>query len=43
MQGGVSLDGNILRMKVKDLDWKRSQNLKDHHLELAEAIEYDGP
>ena len=43
MQGGVSLDGNILRMTVKDLDWKRNQNLKDHHKELAEAIEYDGP
>ena len=42
MQGGVSLDGNILRMKVKDLDRKRNQNLKDHHRELAEAIGYDG-
>lgn len=42
MQGGVSLDGNILRMKVKDLDRRRNQNLKDHHKELAEAIGYDG-
>lgn len=43
MMRGVSLDGNILRMKVKDLDWKRGQNLCDHHPELAAAIGYAGP
>ena len=43
MQGAVSLDGNILRMKVEDLDWKRKQDLRDHHPELAEAIGYAGP
>jgi hypothetical protein len=40
---GVSLDGNILRMKVKDVDWRRNQDLRDHHKELADAIEYGGP
>ena len=43
MQGAVSLDGNILRMKVEDLDWKRDQDLRDHHPELAAAIGYEGP
>lgn len=43
MQGAVSLDGNILRMKVEDLDWKRGQDLRDHHPELAAAIAYAGP
>ena len=40
---GVSLDGNILRMKVRDLDWRRATDLRDHHPELAAAIEYAGP
>jgi len=43
MQGAASLDGTILRMKVKDLDWRRGQDLRDHHPELAEAIQYAGP
>ena len=43
INGGVSLDGNILRMKVKDVDWRRNQDLRDHHSELAEAIDYGGP
>jgi len=43
MQGAASLDGNILRMKVEDLDWKRDQDLRTHHAELAEAIGYAGP
>lgn len=43
MQQGVSLDGNILRMKVRDLDWKRGSDLRDHHPELAAAIDYAGP
>ena len=40
---GVSLDGNILRMKVEDLDWRRRQNLCDVEPELASAIGYEGP
>ena len=40
---GVSLDGFILRMKVKDVDCRRNQDLRDHHTELANAIEYEGP
>jgi MoaA/NifB/PqqE/SkfB family radical SAM enzyme len=43
IENGASLDGNILRMKVRDLDWKRGQDLRDHHPELAEAISYAGP
>ena len=43
MMNGVSLDGNILRMRVADLDRKRQQNLADVELELAEIIEYHGP
>ncbi len=43
MRQGVSLDGNILRMKVRDLDWKRDTDLRDHHAELAAAIDYAGP
>ena len=43
MLRGVCLDGNILRMKVKDLDWRRKQDLRTHHCELAEVIDYHGP
>jgi len=43
INGGVSLDGNILRMKTKDVDQRRKQDLRDHHTELAQAIEYGGP
>ena len=43
IERGVSLDGSILKMKIEDLDWKRGQNLCDHHSELAEAIGYSGP
>ena len=43
IRNGVSLDGSILRMKVQDLDWRRQQNLFDHHSELANAIAYEGP
>jgi MoaA/NifB/PqqE/SkfB family radical SAM enzyme len=43
MDRGASLDGNILRMKVRDLDWKRGQDLRNHHPELAAAIDYAGP
>ena len=43
MQSGASLDGNILRMKITDVDWRRQQDLRTHHLELADAIDYEGP
>jgi hypothetical protein len=43
MHRGVSLDGRVLRMKVEDLDWKRKQDLRNDHPELAEAIGYTGP
>jgi hypothetical protein len=41
MMRGVSLDGNILRMKVQDFDVKRQQNFHNHHLEMADAIGYE--
>jgi MoaA/NifB/PqqE/SkfB family radical SAM enzyme len=42
MNGGASLDGFMLRMKVADLDRKRKQNLKTVEPEFAELIEYAG-
>ena len=41
MMRGVSLDGNILRMKVQDFDVKRQQNFHNHHPEMANAIGYE--
>ena len=43
MNAGTSLDGNILRMKVQDLDCKRNQNLAVLEPEFATLIEYHGP
>jgi MoaA/NifB/PqqE/SkfB family radical SAM enzyme len=43
MNGGVGLDGFILRMKVADLDRKRNQDLRTVEPEFAELIEYAGP
>jgi MoaA/NifB/PqqE/SkfB family radical SAM enzyme len=43
MQNGVSLDGNILRMRIADLDRKRQQNLSLVEPEFAKIIEYVGP
>jgi hypothetical protein len=40
MMRGVSLDGNILRMRVADLDRKRRQNLTLVQPELAALINY---
>lgn len=37
---GASIDGQILRMKIEDLDFKRKQNLRDFLPELADAIDY---
>jgi len=43
MNNGASLDGNILRMRVADLDRKRQQNLAVVQPEFANIIEYNGP
>jgi MoaA/NifB/PqqE/SkfB family radical SAM enzyme len=43
MQGGVSLDGELLRMKIADLDRKRQQDLRQVEPEFAELINYPGP
>ena len=43
INGGASLDGQILRMKVADVDWRRKQDLRTDHIELADAIDYKGP
>jgi glutamate-1-semialdehyde 2,1-aminomutase len=40
MMRGVSLDGNILRMKIADLDRKRNQDLSMIEPELAKLINY---
>ena len=42
MNRGASLDGNILRMKVADLDRKRQQNFAQVEPEMAQLIEYAG-
>jgi organic radical activating enzyme len=42
MNNGVSLDGNVLRMRLKDLDFKRQQNLCDVEPEFAKLINYNG-
>jgi MoaA/NifB/PqqE/SkfB family radical SAM enzyme len=41
MNGGASTDGFMLRMKIRDLDRKRKQNLRDVAPEFAEIIGYD--
>jgi MoaA/NifB/PqqE/SkfB family radical SAM enzyme len=43
MNGGASMDGFMLRMKVADLDRKRQQDLRTVEPEFAELIEYAGP
>jgi MoaA/NifB/PqqE/SkfB family radical SAM enzyme len=43
MTAGVSLDGQLLRMKIADLDRKRAQDLRTVEPEFAELIEYQGP
>ena len=40
MNRGVSLDGNILRMKIADLDRKRNQDLSIVESEFAKLINY---
>ena len=41
MLRGNSLDGNLLRMNLKDLDFKRGQNLATVEPEFAQLIDYD--
>jgi MoaA/NifB/PqqE/SkfB family radical SAM enzyme len=41
MNNGASLDGQLLRMKIEDLDFKRQQRLVDYLPELAQAIDYE--
>jgi MoaA/NifB/PqqE/SkfB family radical SAM enzyme len=43
MNGGASMDGFMLRMKIADLDRKRNQDLRNVEPEFAELIEYAGP
>jgi hypothetical protein len=43
MTAGVSLDGELLRMKIADLDRKRGQDLRLVQPEFAELIAYQGP
>jgi MoaA/NifB/PqqE/SkfB family radical SAM enzyme len=43
MNNGASLDGNILRMRVADLDRKRQQNLALVEPEFAQLIGYNEP
>jgi MoaA/NifB/PqqE/SkfB family radical SAM enzyme len=40
MNNGASLDGELLRMKIEDLDFKRQQRLGEYLPELANAIGY---
>lgn len=41
MMNGASTDGNMLKMKIKDLDFKRNQSLTSVSPELAKVIEYE--
>jgi MoaA/NifB/PqqE/SkfB family radical SAM enzyme len=43
MNNGVGLDGNILRMRLADLDHKRNQHLVDVEPEFAALIDYARP
>jgi MoaA/NifB/PqqE/SkfB family radical SAM enzyme len=43
MNNGASLDGQLLRMKIADLDRKRQQNLCSVEPEFAQLIGYHGP
>lgn len=41
IKNGVSLDGHMVCLKIRDLDNKREQDLRDHHGLLAESLGYD--
>ena len=40
MMRGASLDGNILRLKIADLDSKRNQDLTQIEPKFAQIINY---
>lgn len=41
MKNGASTDGSILKMKIRDLDRRRDQNMKDVAPEFADLLGYD--
>ena len=41
MMQGESLDGTLLKEKIKEVDHRRNQRLQDHHQEFALAINYE--
>lgn len=41
MMQGTSLDGSLLREKIKEIDLRRSQDLNQHHAELSKIIAYE--
>jgi sulfatase maturation enzyme AslB (radical SAM superfamily) len=41
MKNGASTDGSILKMKIRDLDRRRGQNMKDVAPEFADLLGYD--
>jgi len=43
MKNGVELDGFMLKLKIRDLDCKRNQDLTIDHGEFASTIGYNGP
>jgi hypothetical protein len=40
MNRGASTDGNIMRMRIRDLDRKRSQDMAQIQPEFAQLINY---
>ena len=43
INNGETMDGVMLRETIKTVDERREQNLHTDHLELANAIDYEGP
>jgi len=43
MNKGASMDGNLLRIKIQDLDRKRQQNLLELCPEISNLLDYVGP
>jgi len=41
MMQGTSLDGSLLREKIKEIDLRRNQDLNQHHSELSDIIDYE--
>lgn len=42
MMNGVDLDGEMINLKIRDLDHKRNQDFRLDHAEMAQAIGYTG-